>query len=103
MVDTNSAGTYTKTAAYNVLKDLLGIPRSALINKNFFEIFFVESDGFYLIKKPEEIIRNIFAKNGIGELNKLYFEKKMKQKIEEAADTAETILSVMKRAISSMI
>ncbi|MBP7006699.1 MAG: hypothetical protein KBB16_01380 [Candidatus Pacebacteria bacterium] len=69
---------YGRTEAFSLIKDFLGIPRRATINKDFFLSFFIEShDGFFL-KKPEEEIKRIFDNSGIRELNKQYHEAKQK-------------------------
>ncbi|MEI6022882.1 MAG: hypothetical protein WCQ32_03530 [bacterium] len=62
-------GFYTKTGAYNFLKELLGVAKNVLIKKEFFNLFFEEVDGFFKIKKPEEFVRGLFEKNKIKESN----------------------------------
>lgn len=100
MTDTQS-GAYSKTGAFNFLKELLGLKKSATINKRFFELFFVEAEGFYYLKKPEDLIRSIFTENGIRELNNLYFQKKSENKKEEASQIAEKIIIVISKSIAA--
>lgn len=78
MYNRQQEGFYGRTEAFNLLKDLLGISRSAKINKNFFLHFFIESHNGFFIRKPEEEIKRIFDKNDIPGLNKKYFEAKEK-------------------------
>lgn len=101
MTDTQQSGAYSKTGAFNFLKELLGLKKSATINKRFFELFFVEAEGFYFIKKPEDLIKNIFTENGIRELNKLYFQKKSENQKVEAQQIAEGIIAVISKSIAA--
>lgn len=78
MYNRQQEGFYGRTEAFNLIKDLLGIPRSATINKNFFLHFFIESHNGFFIRKPEEEIKKIFDENGIPGLNRKYFEAKAK-------------------------
>jgi hypothetical protein len=100
MIDTQSDA-YTKTGAYNFLKDLLGVSKKIIINENFFNLFFIESGGFYLIKKPEDIISNIFAKNGIAELNKMYFQLKQENNSIEAEEIANQVMEIARASLGS--
>jgi len=98
MLDSNSSGTYTKTSGYNFLKNLLGIPKNAFLNKSFFNLFFTESEGFYIIKKPEEKVKSIIFDNGIIYLNNLYYKKRNKKEFAEIL--AKEILSIIKKEMN---
>ncbi len=101
MIDTQTSGAYSKTGAYNFLKTLLGVSKKVIINKHFFDLFFDESEGFYFIKKPEDLVKSIFTERGICELNKLYFEKKLEDKIDEASEIAKKVISSVKEAFAA--
>ena len=98
----DTEGVYTRTQAFNFLKDLLGIPKKALISEKFFVLFFIEdSDRFFFIRKPEEIIKRVFTENGISELNKMYYKKKMEQKNDEAKEIFEKVTQVVKKSLAA--
>ncbi len=69
MPDNHSTGFWERTEAFNFIKDLLGVPRKATINKNFFLIFFRESFSGFLIKRTREEIIEIFEEYKLPELN----------------------------------
>jgi hypothetical protein len=89
----NSPGVYKKTAAFAFLKEQLCVSKGVPINKQFFLLFFEEIDpGFYLIKKPEEVIQDIFTKSEIPTLNKNYFVLKKAARIDEAQKISKQIM-----------
>jgi hypothetical protein len=91
-------GVYTRTQAYNFLKDLLGVSRrKVLLPKKFFFLFFKESDGMYFIKKPEDIVRDIIKKEGIDELNNQYHKNKQEKNLDEAEKISEKVMRVVKK------
>ncbi|HLP86717.1 MAG TPA: hypothetical protein VK153_02475 [Candidatus Paceibacterota bacterium] len=96
-------GAYTRTQAFNFLKDLLGIPRKkSTISKEFFDLFFDEVDsGFYLLKKPEDFIRELFDKEGIAELNKMYYQKKKEKNREESQEIANTVRNIVAKELAA--
>jgi hypothetical protein len=71
---------YSRTQAFNFLKELLEVPQGALINLQFFRLFFSGvGGGKYFIKTNENCIRQIFKEKGIVELNRqYYYYKKIK-------------------------
>ena len=98
----NQDGFYTRTQAYNFLKELLGVSKSVLINKSFFLLFFSESDGgMYVIKKPEDMIKNIFTEEGIVEMNKMYFQKKQEKQLEEANEISQKVRMVVVKKLAA--
>ena len=95
-------GVYTKTQAYNFLKDLLGVSRrKVLINKNFFFLFFKESDGMFFIKTSEDIIKSIFTKEGIAELNKLYYKNKEEKNSGEAEKISQKVMQIVRKSLAT--
>jgi hypothetical protein len=92
-------GFYTRTQAFNFLKELLGISKHALINKDFFFIFFKESYGLFRIKKTEEEVKAIFLKNQISALNQRYRQEKEK-KSGEAKSISDEIFAKARRGMS---
>lgn len=93
-------GVYTKTQAYNFLKDLLGLSKKCFLNKKFFSLFFRESDDLYIIKRPEEIIKNIFTKEGIAELNRAYYQKKQEND-PSAEQIAQKIMFIVRTSLAA--
>lgn len=98
MLDVQS-GAYTKTGAYNLLKGFLGIPKKSTINRDFFKLFFWESDGFYLIKKPETKVESMFKEKGIPSLNRLYYKLKTEGHILTAKDAQIDIINICQDAM----
>lgn len=97
-------GFYSKTCAFNFLKKKLGIPKSALINKNFFDVFFEEAEvGKYLPRCSEEDIEKIFLEKKIPQLNEEYYKKKRYTQREEAKRIAEEVLSVAQESIAQLV
>ncbi|MEK7572620.1 MAG: hypothetical protein AAB493_02060 [Patescibacteria group bacterium] len=94
-------GVYTRTQAYNFLKNLLGVSKKVLLNKNFFCLFFKESDGMFLIKTSEDIIKSIFTKEGIAELNNLYYRKKQEKNPAEAAKISQKVMQIVKKSLAA--
>ena len=94
-------GSYTPTEAYNFLKGLLGVRKNVLINKQFFLLFFTKVDDFYIIKKSENIIKDIFTKGGIAELNKVYYQKKKAKEISAAKKIAEQVTSLIQESLAA--
>ncbi|MCX6754367.1 MAG: hypothetical protein NTU81_00870 [Candidatus Nomurabacteria bacterium] len=88
----DAEGVYTRTQAFNFLKNLLGIPKRSLINEEFFMLFFIDSGNFYLIKKPEDIIKALFTQEGIVELNKTYYQKKLENNNIEADEISKKVM-----------
>ncbi|HEY5589200.1 MAG TPA: hypothetical protein VIK86_09640 [Candidatus Paceibacterota bacterium] len=101
MLDTQSSDTYTKSRAYNFLKGLLGVSKNVIINRNFFNLFFYEDENFYFIKKSEKAVKKLFKKEGIRELNNLYFQKKSENKIDEANEIAKNLLSTVSKSLKA--
>ena len=101
MIDTQISGAYTKTGAYNFLKRLLGVPKKAIINRNFFNLFFTEDENFFFIKKSEKAVKKLFQKEGIQELNNLYFLKKSANKTEEANEIAKNVLNIVRNSMAA--
>jgi hypothetical protein len=97
----DTEGVYTRTQAFNFLKTLLGIPKKSLINEKFFKLFFIkESEGIYLIKKPEDIIKGMFTREGIIGLNKMYYQKKLENKNAEAQEISEKVMNLVREILS---
>ncbi len=97
----DTEGVYSRTQAFNFIKNLLGIPKKSLINEKFFKLFFIkESEGIYLIKKPEELIKGLFTKEGIVGLNKMYFQKKLENKNAEAQEISQKVMSLVREILS---
>jgi len=94
-------GIYTRTAAFNLLKELLDIPKNAHVNKNFFELFFIESEGFYSIIKPKNFIKKMFDEKRIKELNKKYYQKKEAGEKIIAQMIAEKIILTVKESFAA--
>lgn len=95
-ISVNDPGVYTKTGAYNFLKDLLNVPRkNVFISKEFFSMFFKKIDSFYLIKSSEELVSSIFSEEGLVELNRHYFLIK-KEHPEEALEMKNDIFQKIK-------
>lgn len=92
MINSAEEGVYTKTQAFNFLKDLLEVPHNVLISKKFFSLFFEDSDSFFVIKQPESKIESIFENLKIPERNRNYFEVKMAKKTEEAKKIEEKVI-----------
>ncbi len=102
MFTSHDDGVYSKTQAYNFLKELLGVPKGVLINKNFFSLFFSEfENGKYLIKKAEDVIINIFTEKGIAEMNKMYYLKKQENQIDEANKISEIVITLVKETLAA--
>jgi len=97
-MNSDTDGVYTKTQAYNFLKGLLGLSKKDFINKKFFSLFFRESDNLYLIRQPEDIIKMIFSKEGIAELNKMYYQKKMEHD-PSAEQVAQKIMFIVRTSL----
>jgi len=93
MYNRQQDGFYGRTEAFGLLKNFLGIPRSATINKEFFSIFFVESHAGYFIVKPEEEVKKIFEENGLRVLNQQYFKAKKSGNDDERRRFAQEIFS----------
>lgn len=94
-------GIYGRTQAFNFLKDLLGIPKKVLINEEFFKLFFMkESEGYYLIKKPEVFIKELFTKEGIAELNKAYYQNKLKNP-EKAKEISQKVTKIVRESLAA--
>lgn len=106
MPSANPNGVYTRTKAYKLLKELLGVSEKVLINEHFFFIFFKDvtiefGNRSYLIKKPKEQVQNMFIEQGIPTLNKTYFENKKAEKWDEAKEISHTILHTCRQAIAA--
>ena len=94
-------GVYTRTQAFNFLKDLLEIPKKAKINKTFFSLFFKECDEMFVIRKPEDIIKRIFTENAIARINEEYFLLKEKGKLNEAHHVAEAVMTIIRESLAA--
>ena len=100
MVNNNDDGVYSRTRAYNFLKDLLGVSRKVLINKYFFSLFFEKlDDKDFIIKKSEDIIKSIFTKEGLAELNKQYYQSKQEKNPVEAEKISEQVVQIVEKEL----
>jgi hypothetical protein len=99
MLSTANEGVFTKTQAFNYLKDLLSIPKKSTINKNFFRLFFKSADGLYMLKTSEEMIAEIFSEEGLVKLNSQYFELK-KENLPAAKVLKSQIFSTVKNRLT---
>ena len=96
-------GIYTRTQAFNFLKGLLEVPKSVLINEQFFYLFFSNADGgMYLIKTREEFIRQIFKEKGIAELNRQYYYHKNEKTTQGSMQTRKIFEEVKVRVQTSL-
>jgi len=94
-------GAYTKTQAYNFLKNLLGVSKKIIINKTFFSLFFKEYEGMYLIRKSEDSIKRIFTEEGIAEFNKMYYKMKQRNKPLAAQRIAKEVMKIVKKSLAA--
>jgi hypothetical protein len=93
----NNEGVYTKTQAYNFLKGLLGLQKRDVINKNFFFLFFRKEDSFpgekiYSIRKPEDMVKKIFAEKHLAGVNRIYYAEKKRNNKEKAQNIAQATM-----------
>ena len=51
----------------------------------------------YSIKSTEDTIKSIFTKEGIAELNKIYFQKIQAREINEANEIREQVIRVVQK------
>lgn len=91
-------GIYSRTQAYNYLRILLGVPKDACINSDFFALFFQQSDEGFILKKPENDVERIFREHKIAEMNKEYFDAK-ELKNPNAVEISKRIMSVAREAM----
>lgn len=94
MVSTQDDGVYTKTAAYNLIKGLVGIKPKDILNKQVFNLCFSGQEQMYRPRRQESEIVEIFRKHRISELNKKYWELK-KQKSERAREIFDKTISLL--------
>jgi len=94
MVSTQDDGVYTKTAAYNLIKRLVGIKPKDTLNKQVFNLCFSNHDHVYHPKRRESEMVEIFRKHNVLELNKQYWELKNK-KPEQAKKVFDTTISLL--------
>jgi len=98
MNNSQEDGVYTRTQAFNFLKGLLGVKKNILISKRFFSLFFIGiEEGMYSIKSTEDTIKSIFTKEGIAELNKIYFQKIQAKETKEANEIREQVILVVQK------
>jgi len=61
-------------------------------------LFFIGiEEGMYSIKSTEDTIKSIFTKEGIAELNKIYFQKIQAREINEANEIREQVIRVVQK------
>lgn len=102
MNNSQEEGVYTRTQAFNFLKGLLGVKKNILISKRFFSLFFTGIEGgLYSIKSTEDTIKSIFTKEGIAELNKIYFQKIQAKEVNEAKEIYEQVILVIQKDLTA--
>lgn len=79
MTSTQDEGVYTKTRAYNFLKNLVGIRPKDPLNKRVFNLCFRGTEHVFIPKKKEDEITTIFKKIGVRERNEQYWNLKTQQ------------------------
>jgi len=94
MVSTQDDGFYTKTAAYNLIKRLVGIKPKNTLNKKVFNLCFSNHEYVYRPKKRESEMVAIFLKHNIAELNKEYWALK-DEKPEQAKKVFDKTISLL--------
>ncbi len=94
MVSTQDDGVYTRTAAYNLIKRLVGIKPKDTLNKQVFNLCFSNHEHVYRPKKRESEMVEIFRKHNVSELNKKYWALK-KNKPEQAKEVFNTTISLL--------
>ncbi len=99
MVTTQDDGIFTRTAAFNFLKDLIGIKRRDTLNRQVFNLCFKENDGYFVLTKSDSTIKEIFQKNRIRERNQRYWSLK-KSNPEEAKRHFEETFLLLNRSLS---
>jgi hypothetical protein len=93
---------FSRTQAFNFLKKMLEVPKKVLINKNFFFLFFSEPEkGQFILKKSEDVIKNIFTEQGLAELNKVYYEKKKSNELSEAKKISTSVLEIVGKSLAA--
>jgi len=61
-------------------------------------LFFIGiEEGMYSIKSTEDTIKSIFTKEGIAELNKIYFQKIQAKETKEANEIREQVILVVQK------
>ncbi|MFA6325172.1 MAG: hypothetical protein WCX46_03020 [Candidatus Paceibacterota bacterium] len=90
---------YTRTAAFNLLKEFLGIPKNALINRTFFNLFFLENDRTYILKKEEDEIRKIIQENNLKEVNAEYYKNKKENNEESNRELFVTVIANIQKVM----
>lgn len=101
MIDKKQEGVYTMTGAFNLIKDLLGLPRTVFIKKSLFVIIFdeLEPKKYYLIKRPEEYVKKMFEEKRIRDFNDACYQFKQEGKLEEAEKISMEALMLVDRAM----
>lgn len=97
MTSTQDEGVYTKTAAYNFLKRLLGIQPKDTINRKIFDVCFTNMEHVYRPKKRETEITEIFNRHQIPERNKLYWDLKKQQQAEKAKEVFKETVNLLEK------
>jgi hypothetical protein len=100
MLNTQDEGVFTKTQAFNFLKELLCISKRCLINRKIVFLVFEQSDGGFFIKKPESEVRNFFKARKIPELNRDYY-RAIKTRDPEALRISGKIISIIRREMAT--
>ena len=102
MLTQNDSTPLKEALAFNFLKNSLGIPLTALINRQFFSLFF-EHDGRngFMPKKPLPQLEAIIKQKNIPDLNSKYWELKEAGKITEAQNVAKEILFLTREGLKN--
>lgn len=92
---------YESIEVFNFIKDLLEIPRTEKINRNFFNLFAKRFGDRHLLRKTKEEITEIFTELRIPELNRQYYKEKTAGNLRSAKNISKTIMRKAYKAMNS--
>lgn len=67
---------FSRTSSFNFCKELVGVPKTATINRSMREIIFDDTDPIPVLRYPRKKIEDVFETRKLKELNRQYFERK---------------------------
>lgn len=96
----SSVESFSRNAAYSFLRKELGLPKNALIRRDFFELFFGYSDETgYLLRRSEAEVSGFIAQYQIKELVVKCFTYKQNAKFTDAKEISSKIMSIARTSM----
>jgi hypothetical protein len=100
MITTQDTGVFSKTGAFNLLKDWIGIPKKATVNKQIFSICFKKTDLYYSSVIDESEMKAAFLDCKIRERNRDYWKAKEAGEKEKALAILNGSISLLRQKIT---